>query len=108
MCCCGADDMDPRHNELASAGFCGRALHMTANETGSFGATLLHLAGVAIPSHTIAETRPCIISGNGAILIDQHHADVPRMKTGFTDYCEHALVDAFTLRKFSHDEKRKP
>jgi hypothetical protein len=94
-----------RRNESALAesaldpGLLGRALKITAHETGSFEATLLPLA--AISSFPAGEHY----------FRDRWHLKRPTprqrtllMKTGLADHSEHAFVDAITLQKISHNE----
>ena len=58
-------------------GMWGRALDIVAHETGSFGATLLSLAGVAIPNVPAIETAGEALEHYFRHLTVQRHAGVP-------------------------------
>ena len=55
----------------------GRALDIVAHDTGRFGATLLPLAGVAIPHVPATETSGEALEHCFRYLIEQRHAGVP-------------------------------
>jgi hypothetical protein len=73
-------------------GMWGRALDIVAHETGSFGATLLPLAGVPIPNVPATETVGEAFEHyfrDGPHLIEQRHAGGPLLlKTRLADYSE--------------------
>jgi hypothetical protein len=73
----------------------GRALDMVAHETGSLGATLLSLAGVAIPhvpaTETVGEAFEHYFR-DGWYPIERGHAGVPLLlKTRVADDCEQSM-----------------
>ena len=100
---------DLRRNESALAEsaldpeLLGRALKITAHETGSFEATLLPLAAIS--------SFPATKTVGEHYFRDRWHLNRPTprqrtllMKTGLADHSEHAFVDAITLQKISHNE----
>jgi hypothetical protein len=73
----------------------GRALDIQADDTGSFGATLLPLAGVAIPKIPATETAGEALEHyfrDGWHLIEQRHPGVPLLlKTPVADDNEQSM-----------------
>ena len=70
----------------------GRALDIVAHDTESFGATLLPLAGVAIPNVPATETAGDALEHYFRHLIEQRHAGVPLMlKTRVADDSEQSM-----------------
>ncbi len=73
----------------------GRALDIVAHETGSFGATLLSLAGVVIPHVPATETVGEALEHyfrDGWYLIERGHAGVPLLlKTRVADDSEQSM-----------------
>jgi hypothetical protein len=64
----------------------GRALDIVTHDTESFGATLLPLAGLAIPDAPATETAGNALEHYFRHLIEQRHAGVPLMpKTRVAD-----------------------
>src|ERR1700694_2221962 len=104
MCCSGADHMalgDLNRIESAFAeatldpALWGRALDIVAHETGSFGATLPPLAGVAILNVPATETVGEALEHyfrDGWHLVEQRHAGVPLLlKTRVADDSEQSM-----------------
>ena len=76
-------------------GMWGRALDTMAHETGSFGATLLPLAGVPIPNVPATETVGEALEHyfrDGWRLIEQRHVSGPLLlRTRLADYSEQSM-----------------
>ena len=87
----------------------GRALDMVAHETGSFGATLLSLAGVAIPHVPATETVGEALEHYfwaGWHLIEQRHAGGPLLlKTRLADHSEQSMQ--FDMRPSMPSRRKK-
>jgi hypothetical protein len=90
-------------------GMWGRALDIVAHETGSFGATLLRLAGVPIPNVPATETVGEALEDyfrDGWHLIEQRHAGGPLLlKTRLADYSEQSTQ--FDMRPSTPSRRKK-
>ena len=91
-------DLTRNESALAEAaidpGLWGRALNIAAHETGSFGATLLPLAGVPIPNVPATETVGKALDHyfrDRRHLIEQRHAGPLVPKTRLADYSEQSM-----------------
>jgi hypothetical protein len=83
----------------------GRALDIVAHDTGSFGATLLPLAGVAIPNVPATETAEAL-EHYFRHSIEQRHAGVPLLlKTRVADDSEQSMQ--FDMRQSTPSRCRK-
>jgi hypothetical protein len=90
-------------------GMWGRALDTMAHETGSFGATLLPLAGVPIPNVPATETVGVALEHYfwaGWHLIEQRHAGGPLLlKTRLADHSEQSMQ--FDMRPSTPSRRKK-